>query len=152
MSSFGAPSSRDYGAPSTKKRKKSETVASSPQKASPKKASPAKTSPRKFRPKKFYSPKKRSSSSPRKEPVTAVSRETVDDGGAEGANFRASVSEKGSGSPAGGGGDSYYLANFKEVLSKCLLPSNPERHVISQQDAGLVEEFMRLEGMVHFFC
>ena len=41
-------------------------------------------------------------------------------------------------------GEVYYTANFKDVLNRCLLPSNPERHVISEQDESLVKEFMEL--------
>ena len=42
--------------------------------------------------------------------------------------------------------EGYYCANFKEVLSKSLLSANPERHVITEQEVALVEEFMQLEG------
>lgn len=42
--------------------------------------------------------------------------------------------------------ESYYLANFKAILENCMLPSNPEAHVISVDEAKLVEEFRLLDG------
>ncbi len=42
--------------------------------------------------------------------------------------------------------EAYYLANFKAILENCMLPSNPEAHVISVDDANLVGEFLLLDG------
>ena len=40
----------------------------------------------------------------------------------------------------------YYLSNFKAVLENCLLSSNPERHVISADEASTVDRFTQLSS------
>lgn len=48
--------------------------------------------------------------------------------------------------PSGGNGEAYYLANFKAVMENCLLSSNPERHVISADEASTVGRFTSLSS------
>ena len=116
--------------PSPKRVRTGPTPQSSPSKApntqhaSPKKFSPRKYfAPRRFSPKKTTSPRKTASASGQSPAVKSEEGESVR-------------------------GEAYYSTNFKEVLSKILLPSNPEHHVISEQEVALVDEFMRLEGWV----
>lgn len=134
MSTLKKPS---IATPSPKKLKTSPGLSqaiSSPHKSG---ASPKK-SPRKFRPKK-YSPKK----SPRKATSKKANEERL-----VGAGSFEDVTAAHEDAAASGrtSGEAYYTANFKDVLNKCLLPSNPERHVISEQDELLVKGFMELES------
>lgn len=117
----------DKPGPSPKKRKTAPKSPKSPQS----KASPKKFSPRKYFGQRRYSPKKKS---PAKRKLLPP-----DEGTSLLAGERAGEAERVS-------GEAYYSANFKEVLSKCLLPSNPEHHVISDEEVALVEEFMALDG------
>lgn len=87
-------------------------------------------SPKKFRPKKYYSPKK---SSPKKTKFVPAESLTEDE-----SLEKEATSQQGS--------EVYYTANFKAVLNRSLLSSNPERHVISNQEASLVKQFMELES------
>lgn len=123
----------------------------SPVKSSPGKSSPQKPSPiaKKFSPKKYYKPKRFSprKDSPRKISFTSESQGTNTDD-----NVVLQSKEDVTGRSTSTSTEAYYSANFKEVLCKCLLASNPERHVISEQEVSLVDEFMRLEGMCMLFC
>lgn len=123
------------GAPSPKKPKldlrkspKSQSAKSSQEKSSP--------SPKKFRPKKYYSPKK---SSPPKKVPNRSGQESLEVFQDDCFSQKEATNQRSS-------GEVYYTANFKEVLNRCLLPSNPERHVISDQEAALVKQFMELES------
>lgn len=107
------------GTPSPKK-SRTDSIPSQPGTPSPRKA--------KFRPKKYYSPKK---ASPRKSSQRSTGESSLDQGLVDAVRTT---------------GEVYYTANFKDVLNKCLLASNPERHVISKQEATLVEDFMHLES------
>lgn len=49
-------------------------------------------------------------------------------------------------SSGGDGKEVYYLANFKAVMENCLLPSNPECHVISADETNMVGRFTKLSG------
>lgn len=122
------------GTPSPKKLKTDPGPLKS--KPSPKKLG---ASPKKFRPKKYYSPKK----SPRK-----LTPKKIDQERSAGASLFRDVNsaheEKAATERTSG--EVYYTANFKEVLNRCLLPSNPERHVISEHDVSLVKDFMELES------
>ena len=86
-----------------------------------------KSSPRRSRPIKF-SPRKMKERPQTNESTTASPGKKVGEG------FSGEV------------GEAYYSSNFKEVLRMCLLPSNPERHVISTDEESVVEDFMILNG------
>ena len=113
---------------------------------------PATPSPKKlFHSKRYYSPKKRGgggrgSVSPRK----IVCQLSGDNGGTSSVLLEEEEEEGRGGNTRTRGAEemgkveAYYSTNFKQVLSKCLLPSNPERHVISEQEATLVQDFMKL--------
>ena len=47
--------------------------------------------------------------------------------------------------------EAYYCANFKSVL-KTVLSESPERHVISDSAARLVEQFMALPGKTNLMA
>lgn len=122
----------DKPGPSPKKCKTASKSTKSPQP----KQSPRKFSPRKYYSQRKFSPKKKS---PGKSAGPAKRRLLTDEGtsslAAEGEDRRRATTS-----------EAYYSANFKEVLSKCLLLSNPEHHVISDEEQALVQEFLALDG------
>jgi hypothetical protein len=118
-----------FGTPSPKKTKANPGCSKTPSASlTPKKSTP---SPRKFRPKKYYSPKK----SPRK--LTLESTGELAD---------TEVVIPPPGRTERTSSEVYYTANFKEVLTECLIPSNPEGHVISDHERSMVKDFMDLES------
>ena len=96
--------------------------------------SPKKFSPKKYYGQKRYSPKKKSpGKSPKKR---LLADEETSSLSTEGKDSEKTISRS----------EAYYSCNFKEVLSKCLLLSNPERHVIREDEVAMVEDFMALNG------
>lgn len=47
--------------------------------------------------------------------------------------------------------EAYYLANFKAVMENCLLASNPERHVISADEASTFDRFTKLSSTYYLW-
>lgn len=113
--------------------------AATPQPKRPKFSSPEKPSLAKSSPKKHLGPRKFSPKKLRKSPRKA-------DPTPEGGEIPGGHSSGGSNPLEGSNNEAYYSANFKDVLGKCLLSSNPERHVICDEEVAVVEEFMRLDG------
>lgn len=110
--------------------------------------SPGTPSPKKlFHSKRYYSPKRKSpggKASPRK--IASQRRLVLSDDNGGPSSVLLEEEEERDGGEGVGKVEAYYSTNFKQVLSKCLLPSNPEHHVISEQEAALVQDFMKLES------